>query len=71
MKERILMIVFVLILGSAWTVALVGVDRATRDAIEAYETGKVRKSVLTALGIAFEEEDIDAVFKENITAEEI
>jgi RnfABCDGE-type electron transport complex G subunit len=75
MKDRIKMIVFVLVLGAAWAAALVAVDRVTSDRIEAYEKAKVRKSVLTALGIEYVENDegnnIDEVFKSGITEEQI
>ena len=36
MIERVKMIAFVLILGVAWSSALVGVDALTRDRIKAY-----------------------------------
>jgi Na+-transporting NADH:ubiquinone oxidoreductase subunit C len=71
MIERIKMIVFVLVLGAAWATALVAVDRATRDRIDAFDREKVRKSVLSALGIDYEGKDIDEIFKADITEETI
>lgn len=71
MLDKIKMIVFVLILGAVWSSALVGVDRATRGRIEAYNREKVRKSVLSALGIDHEGKDIDTLFKADITEEKI
>jgi len=70
-RDKIKMVAFVLILGAAWASALVAVDRATRDRIEAYNREKVRKSVLMALGIDYEGKDIDALFKAGITEEKI
>jgi len=66
MKEKICMIVFVLILGSTWTTALVVVDKYTRPYIEKYQAEKLRKSVLGAFGISYEGQDIEAVFSENV-----
>jgi len=70
-RDKIKMIAFVLVLGAAWASALVAVDRATRDRIDSYNKEKVRKSVLTALGIDYEGKDIDALFKADITEEKI
>jgi len=69
--DKLKMIVFVLVLGSVWATALVAVDRATRDRIETYQREKVRKSVLSALGIDHEGKDLDALFKTDITEEKI
>ena len=71
MKDRIRMIVFIVVLGSAWALTLVGVDRATGDRITAYKRGKVRKSVLTALGIDYRNKSVDEVFKSNISEKKI
>jgi Na+-transporting NADH:ubiquinone oxidoreductase subunit C len=71
MKDKIKMIIFVLVLGAVWASALVAVDRVTRDRIEAYNREKVRKSILTALGIEYEGKSIDELFKSGITEEKI
>ncbi len=70
MKEKIFMIVFVLVLGSAWTTALVVVDKYTKPYIEKYQAEKLRKSILGAFGISYEGQDIEAIFNENIDAVE-
>jgi Na(+)-translocating NADH:ubiquinone oxidoreductase C subunit len=66
MREKVWMVVFVLVLGSAWTTALVGVDRWTAPKIREHELKKLRMSVLGALGIAYEEQDIEEVFLQNV-----
>ena len=67
LKDKIVMTVFIVVLGASWTLALVGVDLATRDRIEAYQRGQIRESVLTALGIDCEGRDIDGLFKADVS----
>ena len=66
MKDKILMVVFILVLGSFWTTALVVVDSYTKPRIEKYAAEKLRKSILGAFDIPYEGKDIGALFKENI-----
>ena len=66
MIARIKMIVFVLVLGSVWTSALVGVDGLTRERIQAHEERRFSRSMLDALNIEYEGKDIAAVFEENV-----
>ena len=69
MKEKILMIVFVLILGSILTTALVAVDDFTAPFIERNSVLKLKSSVLRSLDIPFNPEDTidtEGVFSENI-----
>jgi Na+-transporting NADH:ubiquinone oxidoreductase subunit C len=67
-KEKLFMIVFVLLLGSAWTTALVVVDRWATPIIEKQEAEKLCLSILGAFDIDCEGvEDIQALFKESIT----
>lgn len=68
MKDRIFMIVFVLILGASWTTALVVVDKYTKPYIEKYQAEKLRKSILGAFGISYEGQETEAVFNENVEA---
>jgi Na+-translocating ferredoxin:NAD+ oxidoreductase RnfG subunit len=70
-KEKIQMIVFVLVLGAAWTTALVGVEHFTAPIIEKYRAGVLRMSVLGTLGIPYTEAELDTVFTENIEVLEI
>ena len=71
MKDTMKMLVFVLVLGAAWTTALVGVDSWTAPLIKAYEEEMVRKSVLETLNIPCEGEDVARVFEENVEKDEI
>jgi len=69
MKEKILMVVFVLVLGSILTTALVAVDDFTAPFIERNSVLKLKSSVLGSLDIPFNPEDtndIEGVFSENI-----
>ena len=65
-KEQISMVIFFLILGSFWSTALVFVDNATKPYIEKYQAEKLRKSILGALDIQYEAENIEQVFEANI-----
>ncbi len=68
MKEKIKMIVFVLVLGSVLTAALVSVDAFTAPYIKANTRKKLQESILKAADIAFTEETLDEVFSAKITA---
>ena len=71
MKERLSMILFVLVLGFVLTTALVSVDAFTAPYIEKNKAIKLRIGILTALGISFTAEKIDDVFAENVTKKTI
>ena len=69
MKDRILMVVFVLVLGSVLTLALVAVDYYTLPLIEKNTELQLKSGVLSAFTVAFEN-DPDAVekaYEENIS----
>jgi Na+-transporting NADH:ubiquinone oxidoreductase subunit C len=66
MRDKIWMVVFVLILGSVWTTALVGVDKYTAPYIEKHEKEKLCLSVLSALSLPCEKENAEEVFSGNI-----
>lgn len=68
MKEKIKMIVFVLVLGSVLTAALVSVDAFTDPYIKANMRKKLQKSILGAAGIDYGEEDPNTVFTAKIKA---
>jgi Na+-transporting NADH:ubiquinone oxidoreductase subunit C len=68
MKSKLSMIVFVLILGSTLTTALVSVDNFTKEPIARHKAIKLQKSVLSSLGFTYDKDSIDESFSENITA---
>ncbi len=68
MKEKIKMIVFVLVLGSVLTAALVSVDAFTEPYIKANMRRKLQESVLKAAGIDYEGKDPNTVFSTKIEA---
>jgi len=67
MKEKLIMILFVLVLGSILSTALVSVDAYTAPLIEKNKVKKLRISVLKALDIIYFEDKVDEVFSENVT----
>ncbi len=67
MKDRIMMIVFVLVLGSVSTTTLVAVDKYTKPVIEKHQEEKLRRSILGALDIPFDADDIDRVYTEAVS----
>lgn len=66
MKDKIQMIVFVLVLGALLTSALVSVDAFTKPFIEANMAKKLQTSVLSAAGIEYDEDTLNEVYSENI-----
>lgn len=66
MKDKISIIVFVLVLGTVLTMALVGVDHFTAPIIKRNEELKIKRGVLEVCGILFTEENIEHIFSENI-----
>jgi Na+-transporting NADH:ubiquinone oxidoreductase subunit C len=67
MKEKLKMILFVLILGSVLSTALVSVDAYTAPLIEKNKVRKLRISILKALDITYSKDKVDEVFSENVT----
>jgi Na+-transporting NADH:ubiquinone oxidoreductase subunit C len=67
MKEKLKMILFVLALGSALSVALVSVNAITAPIIERNRIRELRISVFKALGLAYSKDTIDEVFSESVT----
>jgi Na+-transporting NADH:ubiquinone oxidoreductase subunit C len=66
MKSRLMMIVFILVLGSVLTSALVAVASYTAPIIERNEAVETQKGILQALGIPFEPDSIDQAFTSNV-----
>lgn len=63
MKERIIMVVFILILGSVLTTALVVVDNFTAPKIKANEEKRLQVNLLKILDIPFDENDENSIKK--------
>ena len=61
------MILFVLILGSILSTALVSVDAYTAPLIEKNKVKKLRISILKTLDIPYSKDKVDEVFSENVT----
>ena len=70
MKEKLLMILFVLILGSVLSTALVSVNAYTAPLIEKNKAMKLRVSILKAMGIAYFENKVDETFFGNVITNE-
>ncbi len=66
MKDKLLMIIFVLVLGSVLTAALIVVNNVTTPIIDAYNVQRIKMSVLDVLGIPYNEENLESVFYENV-----
>lgn len=69
MKERIIMVVFILILGSFLTSALVVVNNFTAPKIKANEEKKLQINLMKILDIPFNENDENSIkkaFSENV-----
>jgi Na+-transporting NADH:ubiquinone oxidoreductase subunit C len=60
------MVLFVLILGSVLTTALVSVDAYTKPFIAKNKVKKLRLSVLRSLGIACAKDNMEEVFADNV-----
>ena len=65
------MILFVLILGSSLTLALVTVDDFTKEPIAKNKVKKLQQSVLSSLGFDYTEDTVEQSFSENVTTREI
>jgi Na+-transporting NADH:ubiquinone oxidoreductase subunit C len=68
MKDKILMLVFVLVLGTILTGILVAVNHYTTPVISRNEQRELQAGVLQALGIPFAEEEVERVFAGSVQA---
>jgi Na+-transporting NADH:ubiquinone oxidoreductase subunit C len=68
MKEKILMIVFVIVVGSVLTAGLIVVSAVTNPVIEANNLKVMKMSVLSVLELPYSEGDLETVFSENVDA---
>ena len=66
MKSKLSMILFVLILGSSLTTALVTVDKFTREPIARNKAKKLQKGILSSLSIEYGENDQNEIFSANV-----
>jgi Na+-transporting NADH:ubiquinone oxidoreductase subunit C len=66
MKGKISMIIFIVILGSILTTALVAVENYTAPLIERNAELKRKASILNTFGIPYQEDDIEQVFLDHI-----
>jgi Na+-transporting NADH:ubiquinone oxidoreductase subunit C len=70
MKDKLLMIVFVLVLGTILTTALVAVNRFTEPLIQRNQEIRIKASVLEALEIGYTDESMDVLFDQRIEVRE-
>ena len=70
MKSKLSMILFVLILGSVLTTALVSVDAFTKEPIARNKAMKLKKSVLASLEVAYTKDNIEQMFSESVETKE-
>ena len=66
MKKMLSMILFVLILGSVLTTALVAVDQLTKEPIARNRAVKLQKGILASLNIKYGENDPNEIFFANV-----
>jgi Na+-transporting NADH:ubiquinone oxidoreductase subunit C len=66
MKDKIMMLVFVLVLGTILTGILVAVNWYTTPVITKNEQHEIQASILQALGIPFGEEEVEQVFARDV-----
>lgn len=66
MKDKLQMILFVLVMGAVLTTALVIVDKITEPYIRANRLKKLQESVLGVANIEYKEENREQVFAESI-----
>ena len=70
MKDKITMILFVLILGGILSSSLVIVDAFTRPLIEKNASIKLKSGVLEALGIMYVDSEIEETFERSVSETE-
>ena len=66
MKDKLLMILFVLILGTILSTALVSVNYYTEPLVLKNAELKSKRTVLSAFNIPYEKENIETIFDQNI-----
>ena len=71
MKEKILMILFVLILGTILTTSLVLVNSYTKPIIDTNEKVKLKSSILNALEVAYESDVVEETFDKYVQEKQV
>ncbi len=66
MKDKLIMILFVLVLGSILTTTLVGVNNFTTPIIEKNEEIRLKSNVLNALEISYTAQTVEQTFLNNV-----
>jgi RnfABCDGE-type electron transport complex G subunit len=70
MKDKIMMLVFVLVLGTILTGILVAVNFYTRPVISKNEQHELQANILKALGIPFDEGQVEETFAQSVKAKQ-
>ncbi|MBI9097143.1 MAG: FMN-binding protein [Spirochaetaceae bacterium] len=68
MIDKIKMVLFVLILGTILSSALISVNTFTTPLIERNQAVKLQKTVLSAFGYSYDADNLDEMYNKNITA---
>lgn len=71
MKEQIKLIAFVVILGIVAAAILVGTDGFTKEMISNNQEYALKSTILNAFEVPYTSEDVNGVYDDNITSEEI
>jgi Na+-transporting NADH:ubiquinone oxidoreductase subunit C len=69
MKAKLLMIVFVLVLGTILTTALVLVDNYTGPIIAKNTAIALKSNILSALGVSYTSSDVEEIFEKTVQVE--
>lgn len=65
--KKIMNVLFILALGSVSTILLVGIRNYTLPRIKQYQEDKLKKTILVAAGVSFNEDNFNEVFNEKIS----
>lgn len=69
MKEKLKNVFFILLLGSASTSLLLGIENYTLPKIKEYEELKLKATILEAAGVEYSEDSLKEAFRKNIREE--
>jgi len=67
MIDKVKMVLFVLVLGTILSSALISVNTFTTPLIERNQAVKLQKTVLSAFGYSYEIDTLEAIYNKNIT----
>lgn len=68
MMDKVKMVLFVLVLGTILSSALISVNTFTAPLIERNEAIKLQKTVLSAFGYSYTDENLEETYNKNVTA---